>query len=189
MALGSASGPPGTTAPPPGTTTNAVGGGAAAKYAALGASVERVAAAHVALKEAAAAALPTLTNIQLAMKEGSAFAIALRDALYGSGSRVNEGNTPTQAQTDYAAQVANQLEALERRLQGVFGTNNQAAQLIDRAIQSIRGGGDPQQAQAVLRAILQAYIPGFQQEAQSTDPTIRELALELERYAESGLLY
>lgn len=173
----------------PATPTGTKGiGGAAARFAALGAHVDRVAKSLDAVKASADAALPALTNIQLAMKEGSTFALALRDALQGSGARVNDGATPSQAQQDYANQVADKLQQFEQKLQQVFGTNNQVAQLIDRAVQSIRGGGDVGAAQEVLRAILNAYLPGLQQELFSTDPVIRELAAELERYATSGVL-
>lgn len=179
--------PPATGTPP--APTNAKGfGGAAEAFRGLAVSVQAAATAHENLGAAAAAALPALTNIQLAMKETGTFARALRDAMEGTGWRVNEGQERTQAQTDYANQTVTQLQNLENRLQQIFGTNNQAAGIIQHSIDAIQGGADPGSALATLRGILGAYLPGLEQEANSTDPAIRDLALRLEQLL-AGTLY
>jgi hypothetical protein len=163
-------------------------GNAAAKFGALTASVSRSAAAVIDLAQAAETALPALTNIQKAMEQTSFFAKALRDAMEGSGWRVNEGQTQTPEQKAYGQDVINKLKSLEERLIQVFGTNNQAAAIIQRSIESIAGGGDPGDALRVLQAILGAYRAGFQQEMFSQNPEIRALAEELDRFLSSGML-
>jgi len=163
-------------------------GGAAAKFSALSASVTQTTQTVVALGVAATNALPALTNVELALKSGSTFAAALRDAMEGTGWRATQGGTPTAQQTAYAQQTIAQLTDLEHRLQAVFGTNNQFAVLIDQNIQKIAAGGDPGDAIKVLQALLGAYGPGLQQEMFSTDPAIAALAAELERFINSGML-
>lgn len=163
-------------------------GGVAGAFRGLAVSVQAAAVAHDALAAAATAAVQPLNNVQTAMKETSAFARALRDAMEGTGWRVNEGQERSQAQTDYANQTITRLQNLENQLEQVFGNNNQAAAIIQRSIDSIRGGGDPGNALAALRGILGAYLPGLEQELTSTDPAIRDLALRLEQLL-AGTLY
>lgn len=161
----------------------------AEKHAALATSVQKVAESYTVLAQAATAATAPLTNLQLAMKSSSEFAKALRDSLEGSGWRVNEGSTPTEAQTAYTRQIERQLQEFENRLKAVFGDNNQVAQLIDRNLQRLNSGeASPEAVLQTLRGILGAYLPGLAQELFSQDPAIRALALELEQFIQSGSL-
>lgn len=166
----------------------AIAGTAVQKFTALGVSVQVVAQNMTALAQAAAAAAPAMTNLQKAMQATSSFAQALRDLMEGSGWRATQGGSQSPEQVRQTQEVINKLKDLEARLQGVFGTNNQFAQLIDRNVKNIEAGGDPAAALDVLRAIFGAYGPGLQQEALSTDPAIRALALELEQFVNSGRL-
>jgi len=163
-------------------------GGAAAKFGGLTASVQKTTSAVQNLSAAAVVAEQRITNIGMAMKATSSFMVALRDAMEGTGWKVNEGATQSDAQKEYASKVVAQLESLESRLQSVFGSNNQAAQIIERNIQKIRDGGDPAGAMAAIRGVLGAYAAGFQQEAFSQDASIRALALELSQFINSGYL-
>lgn len=146
---------------------------------AVGGTVTRFTSLTVAAKDAAIA----IDGVEAKMRTLASAAQVVRDAVAAAGG----GGGPVNQHSGDAAVVA-KLSDLEARIRSVYGPNAYFAAVIQERIDQVNAGNQSA-ADAVqyIRDLFQVYASGLMQDALSSNPAMRALALELQQLIASGI--